>query len=72
MNFPRTRPQQAASIHTLQTGVQQTSGIDISTLMNLMVPMMMVGMMGKMMSGMFRKREKAVTPTATSASKKGK
>jgi hypothetical protein len=34
----------------MQTGVQQTSSIDISTLMNLMVPAMMVGMMGKTMS----------------------
>lgn len=50
MHVPRIRPQQAASINSMQTGVQQTSSIDISTLMNLMVPAMMVGMMGKTMS----------------------
>jgi hypothetical protein len=72
MSFPRTRPQQAASINSLQTGVQQTNGVDISTLLNLLVPVMMVAMMTKMMSGMFGKRDKAVTPTATSTSKKGK
>jgi len=72
MSFPRTRPQQTASINTLQAGVQQTSGIDISTLLNLMVPAMMVAMMTKMMSGIFGKRGKTVTPTATSTSKKGR
>jgi hypothetical protein len=72
MSFVTTRPQQAASIHTLQTGVQQTSGIDISTLLNLMVPAIMVAMMTKMMSSMFGKRGKAVTPTETCISKKSK
>ena len=50
MVFPRTQPLQAAAIYTQQATVQQTGGIDISTLMNLMLPVMVIGMMMKMMS----------------------
>ena len=50
MVFPRTQPLQAASIYTQQTTAQQTGGIDISTLLNLMLPAMVIGMMVKMMS----------------------
>lgn len=49
MTFPRTRPQQATSISFQQTTSQQT-GLDISSLLNLMVPMMMVVMMMKMIA----------------------
>jgi hypothetical protein len=52
MTFPRTRSQRSASITAKQTAAQQTGGIDVSTLMNLMLPAMMIGMIGKMMSGM--------------------
>lgn len=52
MTFPRTRPQQATSIYAQQTTAQQTGSIDISSLLNLMMPVMIVGMMGKMMGGM--------------------
>jgi hypothetical protein len=55
MTFPRTRPQQSTSISAQQTTIQQTGGIDISTLINLMLPAMMIGMIGKMMSGMMGK-----------------
>ena len=50
MVFPRTQPLQAAAIYTQQATVQQTGGIDISTLMNLMLPVMVISMMMKMMS----------------------
>ena len=52
MNFQRVQPQQATSIYAQQTTSQQTSGIDISGLINLMMPVMIVGMMMKMMAGM--------------------
>jgi hypothetical protein len=48
MVFPRTRPQQSSYLYSQQTTAQQTSGIDISSLMTMMKPAMMVGMMGKM------------------------
>ena len=51
MSFPKTRPQQAAFIYSQQTATQQTSGINIASFMNMMLPVMIVGMMGKMMSG---------------------
>ena len=62
MVFPRTQTLQAASIYTQQATNQQTGGIDISTLMNLMLPAMVIGMMMKMMSGTVGKK-KQVTPT---------
>ena len=74
MFFPRTQPLQAAAIYTQQATAQQTSGLDISTLMNLMLPVMVIGMMMKMMSGTVGKK-KQVTPTTenpTSLPKKAK
>ena len=74
MSFPRTQTLQAASIYTQQATNQQTGGIDISTLMNLMLPAMVIGMMMKMMSGTVGKK-KQVTPTTenpTSQPKKAK
>jgi hypothetical protein len=53
---------------------QQTGGIDISTLMNLMLPAMVIGMMMKMMGSSLGKK-KQVTPTTenpTSQPKKAK
>ena len=52
MTFPRTRPMQSTLMGVQQTTAQQTGGIDISSLMNLMLPVMIVGMMMKMMTGM--------------------
>ena len=57
MVFPRTQTLQAASIYTQQATNQQTGGIDISTLMNWMLPAMVVGMMMKMMSGTVGKKK---------------
>ena len=73
MNFPRTRSQQAASIRAQQTA-KQTGGINISSIMNLMLPIMIIGTMGKVMSGAFGKHKKPVsaTATATSTPKKGR
>ena len=62
MVFPRTQTLQAASIYTQQATNQQTGGIDISTLMNLMLPVMVIGMMMKMMGSSLGKK-KQVTPT---------
>jgi large-conductance mechanosensitive channel len=62
MIFPRTQALQAASIYTQQASAQQTGGIDISTLMNLMLPAMVVGMMAKAISTTPSKK-KEVTPT---------
>jgi hypothetical protein len=74
MVFPRAQPLQAASIYTQQATAQQTGGIDISTLMNLMLPAMIIGMMMKMMGSSVGKK-KQVTPTTenpTSQPKKTK
>jgi hypothetical protein len=72
MTFPRTRPQQAASIYAQQTTAQQIGGIDISSFMILMLPIMIIGMMGKMISGAFGKYKEPVTATATGTFKKGR
>ena len=74
MFFSRTQALQAASIYTQQATVQQTGGIDVSTLMNLMLPVMVIGMMMKMMGSSLGKK-KEVTPTTenpTSQPKKTK
>ena len=74
MIFPRTQALQAASIYTQQATVQQTGGIDVSTLMNLMLPVMVIGMMMKMMGSSLGKK-KQLTPTTenpTSQPKKAK
>jgi O-acetyl-ADP-ribose deacetylase (regulator of RNase III) len=74
MVFPRAQPLQAASIYTQQATAQQTGGIDISTLMNLMLPAMIIGMMMKMMGSSVGKK-KQVTPATenpTSQPKKAK
>ena len=47
MVFPRTQPLQAASIYTQQANVQQTGGIDISNILSLIMPLLMVSMMIK-------------------------
>ena len=73
MVFPRTQALQAASIYTQQTTAQQTGGIDISTLMNLMLPAMVIGMMAKMISSTLGKKKQvkaATTESTTSQYKK--
>jgi hypothetical protein len=72
MVFPRTKPQQAASIYTQQATAQQTTGIDISTLMNLMLPAMVIGMMAKMMSGTMGKKKQVKAGTTESANSQSK
>ena len=71
MAFPRTPPLQAASIYTQQTS-QQTGGIDISTLMNLMLPAMVMGMMAKMMSGTLGKKKEVKAAESKSANSQPK
>ena len=62
MIFPRAQALQAASIYTQQANVQQTGGIDISNIMNLMLPAMVIGMMVKMMgSSLGKKKQVKVT-----------
>jgi len=48
-----TLPQQSTGLFSLVP--QQTNGIDIISLMNIMIPLMMVVMMMKMMTGAFGK-----------------
>jgi len=54
MIFPRIQPQQATSMHAQQTTSQQT-GINLTDILNTMLPMMIVVMMmgttGKAMGG---------------------
>ena len=72
MAFPRTQPLQAASVYTQQATAQQTGGIDISTLMNFLLPAMVIGMMAKMMSSTLGKKKQvkvATTESTTSRSK---
>jgi hypothetical protein len=57
MSFSRTQPLQAGSIYTRQATSQQTGGIDISTLMNWMLPVMVIGMMLKMMGSSLSKKK---------------
>ena len=74
MVFPRTQTLQATSIYTQQATAQQTGGLDISNILNLMLPAMVIGMMTKMMSVTTAKK-KQMTPTtenSTSQPKKAK
>jgi hypothetical protein len=68
MFFPRAQPLQAASIYTQPTTAQQTGGIDISTLMNLMLPVMVIGMMTKMMGSSLGKKKQMKATEIKSAS----
>jgi len=68
MFFPRAQPLQAASIYTQQATAQQTSGLDISTLMNLMLPVMVIGMMTKMMGSSLGKKKQMKATEIKSAS----
>jgi hypothetical protein len=73
MILPRTKPQQATSLLTQQTTPQQTTGLDIPTLMNLMLPAMVVGMMVKMISVTPNKKKQVELPATertTSQSKR--
>jgi hypothetical protein len=68
MSFPRTQPLQAGSIYTRQATSQQTGGIDISTLMNWMLPVMVIGMMMKMMGSSLGKKKQMKATEIKSAS----
>jgi len=72
MFFPRAQPLQAASIYTQPTTAQQTGGIDISTLMNLMLPVMVIGMMTKMMGSSLGKKKQMKAAEIKSASPRAK
>jgi hypothetical protein len=74
MVFPRAQALQAAAIYTQQTTARQTGSLDVSTLMNLMLPVMVIGMMVKMMSGTTTKKKQVTlaTENPTSQPKKTK
>jgi hypothetical protein len=72
MIFPRTQALQAASIYTQQATTQQTDGIDISTLMNLMLPVMVIGMMMKMMGSSLGKKKQVKSVESKSANPRAK
>jgi hemolysin-activating ACP:hemolysin acyltransferase len=52
MRFPIIQSQQVGSISALQSNSQQTGGLDMSNILNLMLPAIVVGMMVKMTSSM--------------------
>jgi len=64
VNMPNIRPQQTTSVLGQQTTSQPSSIINISSLMNLMLPIMIMGMMMKMMANMVS-APKRVTATTT-------
>ena len=72
MFFSRTQALQAASIYTQQTTAQQTGCIDISTLMNLMLPVMVIGMMMKMRGSSLGKRNKMKATESKSTNSQAK
>ena len=72
MVFPRTQPLQAASIYTQQATVQQIGVIDISILMNLMLPVMVIGMMVKMMGSSLGKKKEVKAAESKSANPRAK
>ena len=72
MSFPRTQPLQAGSIYTRQATSQQTGGIDISTLMNWMLPVMVIGMMMKMMGSSLGKKKQVKAAESKSANSQAK
>jgi large-conductance mechanosensitive channel len=75
MILPRTKPLQATLLLTQQTTAQQTTGIDISAVLNLMLPAMLVGMMVKMISVTPNKNKQVKSPATegiTSQPKKTK
>ena len=63
INMPNIWPQQATSVFA-----QQTTGIsvNITNLMNLMLPVMVVGMMMKMMAGMMNTPKRVTAPASKS------
>jgi len=72
MIFPRAQALQAASIYTQQATAQQTGGINISTLMNLMLPAMVIGMMVKMMGSSLGKKKEVKAEESKSANTRAK
>ena len=72
MVFPRAQALQAASIYTQQTTAQQTNGLDISNIMNLMLPAMVVGMMMKMMGSSLGKKKEVKAAESKSANSRAK
>ena len=66
LKFPISRPLQAGSISAQQTTAQQTTGIDISTVLNLMLPAMIVGMMVKMIAVTPSKNKQVKSPATES------
>jgi hypothetical protein len=68
MRFPIIRSQQVGSISALQSTSQQAGSIDMSNILNLMLPALVIGMMAKSMSGMGKPKQ--VKISASSKSKK--
>ena len=62
----RAQPQQSIGFGSF--GAQQTNGIDIGSLMGIMIPMMIVVMMMKMMTGAFGQgNSKKLKPVETAS-----
>ena len=61
----RTLPQQSIGLSGFP---QQDNGLDISSILNLMIPIMMLGMMMKMMTGAFGEgNSKKLKPVETAS-----
>ena len=71
MSFPRAQALEAACI-TQQAISQQTGGIDMSTLLNLMLPVMVIGMMMKMMGSSLGKKKQVKADESKSANPQAK
>jgi hypothetical protein len=72
LKFPITRPLQTTSLLTQQTTAQQTTGIDISTLMNLLLPAMVVGMAARAISITTVKNKQVKSPATESTTSQPK
>jgi hypothetical protein len=73
MRFPIIRAQQAGSISAQQSNSQQAGGIDMSDILNIMMPVMVVGMMAKSMSNMGKPKQvkTGANPQSKNASESG-
>ena len=73
MRFPIIRAQQAGSISALQSNSQQTGGIDISNILELIMPVIIIGLMTKGMSSMGKPKQvkTGANPQSKNASESG-
>jgi len=73
MRFPIIRSQLIGSISALQSTSQQAGGIDMSNILSLIMPVMIVGMMTKMTANLGRSKQvkTGANPQSKNASESG-